>query len=264
MATQPLGPLELALAGALVIGAGLLSLWLRLGVGRELLVSALRAALQLLLLGLALSWVFALERPAAVGLLGLAMATLAGVEAVRRTEHRVRGQLLASTAVVLASSFAVTAYALAVALPAERWLEPRYAVPILGMLLGNALNGIALGMDALLSGLVREREVVEVLLAHGATRAEATGDLRRRAVRTGLIPIVNAMVAAGLISIPGMMTGQILAGEDPLSAATYQVFILFLIAGTVAAGTLGVVAASTRLAFDERDRLRADRIRPRS
>jgi putative ABC transport system permease protein len=83
----------------------------------------------------------------------------------------------------------------------------------------------------------------------------------RDAVRTGMIPILNAMVAAGLISIPGMMTGQILAGQDPASAARYQMFILFSIAGGVALGTIGVVLAVARLVFDGRGRLRPERIR---
>ena len=85
-----------------------------------------------------------------------------------------------------------------------------------------------------------------MLLAHGATRREASRDVIRDAVRTGLVPVVNMMVAAGIVSIPGMMTGQILSGEDPFDAARYQIFILFLIAGGVALGTVGMVLAASR------------------
>ena len=163
--------------------------------------------------------------------------------------------------VMLVSSLAVTFYGTQVVLQVDPWYAPRYLIPILGMVLGNALNGVSLGLDTVLEGFRRERDQVEMLLAHGATRREAAMPVVRRAIRTGMIPILNAMVAAGLISIPGMMTGQILAGEAPFPAALYQIFILFSIAGGVALGTCGTVLGATALVFDDRDRLRTDRIR---
>ena len=86
-------------------------------------------------------------------------------------------------------------------------------------------------------------------------------DLRREALRSGLIPIVNAMAAAGLVSLPGMMTGQILAGSPPLEAAKYQLLILFLIAGGTGLGTMAAVWIGSRRLFDDRQRLRLDRLR---
>ena len=116
-------------------------------------------------------------------------------------------------------------------------------------------------LDTALEGFDRDRKQVELLLAHGATREQAAAPVVRRAVRTGTIPILNSMVAVGLVSIPGMMTGQMMAGEDPAAAARYQLLILFAITGGVAPGTMGVVLAITRLVFDERDRLRVDWVR---
>ena len=191
----------------------------------------------------------------------LFMASVAGIEAVRRTTRRVPRIYTASTLVMLASSMAVTLYGLLVVLGTDPWYDPRYAIPILGMMLGNTLNGISLGLETTLEGFDVERSHVELKLALGATRAEASRDVVRRAVRTGMIPILNSMIAVGIIAIPGMMTGQILGGEAPADAARYQIFILFSIAGGVALGTVGVVLAATRLVFDERDRLRTDRIR---
>ena len=88
-------------------------------------------------------------------------------------------------------------------------------------------------------------------------------DVVREAVRTASIPVINMLVAAGTISIPGMMTGQLLAGNDPMSAARYQLFILFSIAGAVALGTIGVALLAPRLVFDRRGRLRTERIEER-
>lgn len=260
IATIDLGAVELALAALLVLVTAAASLAFRLRMARDLLTAALRAAAQLTVLGLVLRWVFERESAPIVLLMMLAMALLAGHEAVRRTRHRIQGGRGMAMGVMVASSMAVTAFATQAILRVEPWHEPQYLIPILGMILGNTLNGISLGLDAVLAGFRRERVRVEGLLAHGAPRAVAARDVIRESVRTGLVPVVNMMVAAGAISIPGMMTGQILAGEEPFSAARYQMFILFAIAGGTAVGTVGVVLAAGRMAFDERDRLRVDRI----
>ena len=253
---------DLGLAAALVLVNATVSLALRLDLGRRLLLASVRAAVQLALLGLILGWVFETETPWAVLPIMLAMALVAGVEAVRRTTRRVPGIYAASLGVMVASSMLVTFYGTfaVIDLDGPPW-EPRYAIPILGMILGNTLNGISIGLDTALEGFAEGRERIELLLAHGATRREASLAVVRRSVRLGMIPILNSMIAVGVIAIPGMMTGQILAGEDPVLAARYQLFILFSIAGGVALGTVGIVLASVRLVFDERDRLRVDRIR---
>lgn len=261
IAVIELGPVELALAGALILINVGASLALGLGLGRRLLVAAVRSIAQLLLLGLVLQWVFAREGPWAVLALMLVMALLAGIEAVRRTTRRVPGGFAASTGVMLVTSMFVTFYGIVAVIGVKPWYAPQYAIPLLGMVLGNTLTGVSLGLETVLEGFTRDREQVELLLAHGATRSEATRDVVRRAVRTGMIPVLNSMVAVGVIFIPGMMTGQILAGEDPSDAAHYQIFILFSIAGAVALGTMGIVFAARRIVFDERGRLRADRIR---
>jgi putative ABC transport system permease protein len=191
----------------------------------------------------------------------LVMGVVAGFEAVRRTTYRVKGGYLTGQLVMLTTSMAVTLYGIGAVIGVRPWWTPQYAIPIAGMLLGNTLTGISLGLETVLDGFTRDRERVEVLLAHGATRREAARDVVRRAVRTGMIPILNSMTVAGVVSVPGMMTGQILAGQDPADAARYQIFILFSIAAGVALGTVGVVFGATRLVFDDRDRLRADRIR---
>jgi len=257
----PLGSLELALASLLVLASAGASLMLGLGLGRRLVLAGVRATLQLGLLGLLLRWIFSIEGPWLVVSWMLVMGVVAGGEAVRRTSHRVAGQWRLSMGVMLWTSMSVSLYGLVVVLRVDPWYTPRYAIPLLGLVLGNTLNGIALGLETTLSGYVQERDQVELLLAHGATRREATRAVVRRAARTGMIPIMNSMVAAGIVSIPGMMTGQILSGADPAAAARYQVFVLFIIAGGVTLGTIAAVLGATRLVFDDRDRLRVERVR---
>jgi putative ABC transport system permease protein len=130
------------------------------------------------------------------------------------------------------------------------------------MLLGNTMTGIAIALDRLTQAAWEQRAVIEERLLLGADRAEAIHDVRRSCIRAGMIPIVNAMAAAGVVSLPGMMTGQILAGSSPLDAVRYQILIMFLIAGGTSFGTMLAVALASRRLFDERHRLRLDRLVP--
>lgn len=261
IAVLELGLGQLALAAALILLNAAASFVLRLGIGRRVLWAAVRSVVQLAILAVVLEWVFGLTGGGAVLGLLVFMALYAGFEAVRRTGHRAPGVYPLSMGVMLVTGMLVALYGLAAVVRVEPWYTPQYAIPILGMILGNMLNGITLGLDATLSGFRAERERVELLLAHGATRREASRDVVRAAVRTGMIPVLNMMTVAGIISIPGMMTGQILAGSSPADAARYQIFILFSIAGAVAVGTVAIALLSARLVFDDRDRLRVERIR---
>ena len=106
----------------------------------------------------------------------------------------------------------------------------------------------------------RERASIEARIALGASRVEALSVVTRQALKTGMMPIINAMAATGIVSLPGMMTGQILAGVDPVEATKYQVLITFLIAGGTALGAFLAVMGGARLLTDERHRLRLDRL----
>jgi putative ABC transport system permease protein len=123
------------------------------------------------------------------------------------------------------------------------------------------MSGIAIALDNLTQNAVRQRGVIEGRLALGETWNRAVGDIRREAMRSGLIPIINTMTAAGVVSIPGMMTGQILAGSPPLEAAKYQLMILLMIAAGTGLGAIVAVWIGSRRLFDERQRLRLERLR---
>lgn len=235
---------QVGLAALLILINGGVSLILRLDLERRLLVAAIRMSLQLLLIGLVLRWVFALSQWYLVLVLMLIMTWIAGIAAVHRTERRYPGIWLSSIVSVWASSWLITAIALFAVVQVEPWYRPQYAIPLLGMILGNTLTGIALGLDRFGGELESRRDQVEALLALGATRWEAARLPLREAVRTGMIPILNAMAVAGLVSLPGIMTGQLLAGVEPVQAVKYQIVIMYLIASGTALGTVGVVLLS--------------------
>jgi putative ABC transport system permease protein len=156
------------------------------------------------------------------------------------------------------SSFAITVLALFTMIGTDPWYTPQYAIPLLGMLLGNTMNGIALGLDRLTAGAWQQRAIIEQRLMLGQSRFEAIAEIRFDAMRSGMMPMINAMAAAGLVSLPGMMTGQILAGTPPVEAVKYQILIMFLITAGTGFGVSAALWLASRRLFDERHRLRLD------
>jgi len=240
---------QLAIAASLILISGTISLLLHLELERRLLLAAVRTVVQLLLIGLVLGWIFKANQWYIVVALMLAMTLIAGFAAVGRTGRRYRGIWLDSFVSMWASSWLILAVALLAVVQVDPWYKPQYAIPLLGMILGNTLNGISLGLDRLGEELAAKRDEVESLLALGATRWEAALAPIQQAVRTGMIPIINSMMVVGLVSLPGMMTGQLLAGADPLQAVMYQIVIMFLIAAGTSLGTVSVVLLSYRRLF---------------
>lgn len=257
-----IGWFDLVLASALLAVNAALSIRLALGLERQLLVAAARMTVQLLLIGLVLKALFALASPWLTALAMLVMASVAGYEITARQEHRLsrwRSYGL-GTATVMVAGFVVTVFALVGPLRPDPWYDPRYAIPLFGMILGNAMTGISLGLDTLTSRMRGEADAIEAQLLLGATMPTAIRPVARGALRSGFMPIVNAMAASGLVALPGMMTGQILAGVDPTEAVKYQLLVMLLIGGGTGLGVLMAVFGGVRLLTDERHRLRLERL----
>ncbi|MCU0836155.1 MAG: iron export ABC transporter permease subunit FetB [Chromatiaceae bacterium] len=262
MSLISLGPWDLGLAAALVLLLAAMSWRLHLGVERRVLIAAARSTVQLILLGLVLEVLFAQTSLPLIGALTLVMLLVAGWEVRARQKRRYAGGwgLGIGTLSMFLSSFSVTLLALTVIIRVEPWFQPQYLIPLLGMLLGNTMSGVAIALDGLTRSAWEARGRIEARLQLGADWDGAIADIRRDALRSGLIPIVNAMATAGIVSLPGMMTGQILAGSPPLEAAKYQLMILFLIAAGTGLGGVAAVWIGSRRLFDERHRLRLDRL----
>ncbi|PDT87163.1 iron export ABC transporter permease subunit FetB [Bradyrhizobium sp. Y36] len=253
---------DLVLPALLVVMDGALSLALRLRLERQLAIATVRMVVQLVLVGYVLTFLFAAVSLLWTALAACIMVLFASREIIARQKRRLPGMWsygLGAGCTLLAAG-TVTIFSLLTELRPDPWYHPRYALPLLGMILGNTMTGISLGLDALTNGLVRERAAVEASLALGGTRYQALLPALRDAMRSGLMPTINAMAAIGLVSLPGMMTGQILAGVEPIDAVKYQLLIMFLIAGGTGLGTLAAVLGGARLLTDHRHRLRLDRV----
>jgi putative ABC transport system permease protein len=257
-----LTPVDLAIAAVLIVLDGVLSLVLRLGLHRHLAWAALRMVVQLVLIGFILRWVFAVASPLVTLAVVLVMVAIAGREVAARPEQRLGrfgNYAVGATAVALAT-FLTAILALTTAIRPQPWYDPRYAIPLVGIVLGNVLNGGSLALDSLLGGVVRERAAIEAQLALGVSYGQAMRGLIRTSVRRALLPIINQMSAAGVVTLPGIMTGQILAGMDPLEAAKYQILLIFLLSGGSGLAAVAVVYLAARRLTDDRQRLRIDRL----
>jgi putative ABC transport system permease protein len=257
-----LSPWDLVLASVFILINAGLSLALRLGLERQLLIAAVRMILQLLLVGLVLKVVFAAASLWLTALVAAVMIGFAGREIRARQERRHKGLWgygLGAAAMTFSGTL-VTVFALTTQIQPAPWWSPQYALPLFGMILGNTMTGVSLGLDSLHSLVERERRAIEAQLLLGETSLTALLPPLRRALRSGFTPIINSMAATGVVALPGMMTGQILSGADPQEAVKYQLLIMFLIGGATGLGVLSAVLASAWRLTDHRHRLRLDRL----
>ena len=264
MTLYSLTTLDLIIAATLVLLLGLVQILVGLGLFKTLAFNSVRMVVQLLLVGLILQAVFTAANVWWVVLIALVMLTLAGYEVTARQKRPIRG-LRGYTIGLLAMSgtaLVITLIALFVIIQTDPWYEPQYAIPLLGMILGNTMTGIGLALNHLTQGAWNQRAELEGRLILGHDLAAATRELRTESMRAGMIPTLNMLAAAGVISLPGMMTGQILAGVPPVEAVKYQIMIMFLIAAATGFGALVAVQLGAKRLFDQRERLRLDRLKP--
>ncbi|MDR6385350.1 ABC transporter permease [Paraburkholderia caribensis] len=260
MTLQNLSLWDVALAALLIVVNGAVSVLLKLDLERKLAWAAVRTVVQLLAIGYVLAWVFAYARWYVVLPLMIAMTLIAGFAGAGRGSRTYAGQRVDSILSIWASAWLVAAVGLFAVIRIRPWYEPQYAIPILGMILGNTLTGVSLGIERMTEELTARRDRVDMALALGATRWEAAQGPARQAVRAGMIPTLNQMAVVGVVSLPGMMTGQVLAGQSPLQAVRYQIVIMFLIAASSALGTVAAVLLTYRRLFSPEHRFLASRL----
>lgn len=258
-----LSALDLGIAALLVVMLAGLGLKMQLGMSKQILIAGVRTTVQLLLIGMILKSIFENVNLYYMTAIALVMLLVAGREVMARQTHRFRGiwGFGMGTMSMFVSTFVVTLFALTVIIGNQPWYTPQYAIPLLGMMLGNTMTGISLGLERMTSTARAQKNMIEARLALGEPAQQAMSSIRRESMRTGMLPMVNAMAAAGIVSLPGMMTGQILAGSPPLEAVKYQILIMFLITAGTGFGTMTAVWLGSHRLFDERERLRLDRLK---
>jgi putative ABC transport system permease protein len=231
-------------------------LYLRLGVARAMLVGMARMSAQLVLVGLYLKYIFQLNNPA-VSLLWVAVMLVVANLAVLGKAGLRRGVFFwRSLAAVAGSTLFVSGWFILLAIRPEPFYDARYMVPIVGMVLGNCLRGNVLSLERFYSGIRQNENEFTTYLMLGATLREAVRPYLRRALKAAVNPTIATMATMGIVSLPGMMTGQILGGAMPMEAIKYQIGIMICIFTAMVAASLANILFSLPVAFDDHQRLR--------
>jgi putative ABC transport system permease protein len=232
---------------AMAIG---ISSWQKLGLEIPLANATLRTVVQLLGVGYILAIIFQLKSAIAVLAVLMVMLTIATITARNRIGKKIPqilpiifGSLFFSTALTLT-------YTNFLIIQPDTWYEPQYLIPLGGIVLGNAMNGAAIAGERLVSTISSSRLEIETYLSLGATPQQAVTSYRKEAIRAGLIPTLNQMMVVGIVTLPGMITGQLLSGIDPLDAASYQILIMLMLAFTNLITTVLVTQGLIRQFFN--------------
>ena len=255
MNIEIIGWLELFFATFFMIIAGAISIAMSLGLLRSLIIATLRTYIQLIALGFALTWIFTNNSVWIVLGVFLFMILMTAQILLKRVAHKPANLYLPVVSTVFISSITIAFTVTGLIVQVDPWYDPRYFLTMGGMILGNSMNGIALSLERLFDDLQKRTAEVNQALAFGGNPWEASLPSIRVAIMAGLTPTINSMSAVGLVSIPGMMTGQLLAGADPTQAAKYQIVVMLMISAATALGAMISVYLVYQRAFDNNWRL---------
>ena len=224
---------------------------------KEIIISSIRMTLQLVLVGYLLVYIF--DNPNAFITIGIII--LMEAFSVFTVFRKFKKQLSKPLKQVIALSMGIgtlscLVYFLLVVVRISPWYEPQYFIPIAGMIVGNSMTGISLGVKSLLEGMTVQRAVVEEALILGAAPQDASRRIVNSTFDSAILPTINSMVGMGIVFLPGMMTGQILSGIAPTTAIAYQIAIMLGILGAVALTVFIMLHWGYRTFFNKEQQLR--------
>lgn len=225
---------NLAFATVLILVTLLVSLKERLGLEKDLLIGAVRTFVQLTLVGYILQFIFDTRRWYWVILALAIMITVAGWNALKRQKVRWRRLFWILTTGITFGGVLILAIVIGFVLRVRPWYLPQYIIPLAGMIIGNSMVGAALAANRLSTDIQGHRREIELALSLGATARQAVNPYLRDALKTAMMPTISSMMTVGIVQLPGMMTGQIIAGTNPNSAVRYQVVVMYMIAAATA------------------------------
>jgi putative ABC transport system permease protein len=240
---------QLAIALGLVVVAGIASMVYELRLQKDLALGTLRTFAQLFAMGYLLKIIFQINNLWLVLAIYLCM-TYFSVRIIKGRVKEKSVNFLVPTMVSVTISYSLVTYLVTgLIIGANPWWTPQYFIPIGGMVAGNSMNALAISLERFFSDLRTRKDEVEMMLCLGADFREASKEMFRNALKAGMIPSINSMMGVGIVSLPGMMTGQILAGADPVDAVRYQIVVMLMIVAATVLSSLLVLILVRRRCF---------------
>jgi putative ABC transport system permease protein len=240
---------QLLLALLFILVAQASSFIFHLGLNRDITIGTIRTFSQLFLMGYVLTFILKSSSVWLVLTVFMVMVVSAMFIVRGRVKEKQIPYFVPTFLTMLISYFATALFVSGLIVAVKPWWDPRYFLPAGGMVIGNSMSALAIALERLFRDLREQKELVEMKLTLGANYREASDDLFRKAVTAGMIPSINAMMGVGLVFIPGMMSGQILAGTDPLIAIRYQIVVMLMLVGSTAITSVVVMLIVRRRCF---------------
>lgn len=244
-----ISPFQLLLCLIFVLIAGTGSAVFRLNLEKDLAWGTVRTFAQLFMVGYVLKYIFQINNAALILVLFIWMVFWAAHAIRSRVQERAVPFFIPTFISMVVSYTLVSILVTAAIVQVRPWYTPQYFIPLGGMIIGNSMNAITIALERLFSDLRKQRDQIELAFCLGATYQEATATILRDVIKAGMIPSINALMTVGLVSLPGMMTGQILAGSEPLTAIKYQIVVMLMIVAAAAIGSIIVVHVVRRRCF---------------
>ncbi len=252
--TDTISITSLMFASILVFISLFFSYWQKLKLEKEIVIGVIRAVVQLTIVGYILEYIFGLKSPIFTTLLLLFMIVNAAYNAANRGEHIEHGFLISLVAIIIGAS---TTIAILVATNLIRY-EAYQVIPVGGMIVGNAMVALGLCYRQMTANFRTKREQVETRLSLGADIKLSSLEIIRDSIKTGMQPTIDSAKTLGIVSLPGMMTGLILAGTPPMEAIKYQIMVTFMLMSTTAIASFIASFLAYRGFFNDRKQLVID------
>lgn len=242
---------SLLTASSLVMVALFFSYWQRLKLEKDLLFSVFRAIVQLVAVGFVLEYVFGLENPLFTSLLLLFMTFNAAYNAAKRGKAVKNAFFISFLSISVGTIVTLAVLVFSGAIQ----YQPYQIIPVGGMIISNAMVALGLCYKNMLTAFKSKREEVETKLALGADLLPASAEIIREAIKTGMLPTIDSAKTLGIVALPGMMTGLILAGTPPLEAIKYQIMVTFMMLSTTSISSFMACYLAYKGFFNDRKQL---------
>ena len=226
-------------------------------LSKDIIIGVLRMTVQLALVGFYIKTLFTINNPWFNGLWILIMLIVADISILQRAKLKLQYFALSTFTAITVSILLSTAYLVVLVIRPEHFYDARYIVPLAGMILGNCMQGNVIALERFYASVTKNQQEYTTLLLLGASRWEAVQNYFRQAIIAALNPTIANMATMGLVSLPGMMTGQILGGSEPLIAVKYQIAIMISIFTSTTIATVINLRLSLNMAFNDYDGLKS-------
>jgi putative ABC transport system permease protein len=222
---------------------------------RDIFWGTVRTFAQLFLIGYVLKYLFDINNAYLILLVFTGMIAFAAYTIKGRIKEKSIPYFMPTFLSMFASYMVVTIMVTAFIVQVDPWYKPQYFIPLGGMVIGNSMTAIAITLERIFTDIRKRRDEIELYLCLGANHQEATAHVLREAIKAGMIPSVNSMMAVGIVFLPGMMTGQILAGADPIVSIKYQIMVMLMLVGSTAIGSIIIAYIVRGLCFNKAEQV---------